>query len=126
MASEYCDIEITKMLLETDFPLFKIKVQNQCRPIYYTLPQEHPDWSNCDAYYIPSIYEVHTWLRRSKKLLIEVNMSHYKYYQIYVVDMNNALCKIYCQAKSYEEALIKGIKESLKILKDHESNSESR
>ena len=126
MASEYCDIEVTKMLLETDFPLFKIKVQNQCRPIYYTLSQGHTDWSNCDAYYIPSIYEVHTWLRRSKKLLIEVNMVPDQNFLISIMDMNKVLCEAVCRAKSYEESLLKGIKESLKILKDHEGNSESR
>ena len=99
MASEYCDIEITEMLLETDFPLFKIKFQNQCRPIYYTLPREHPDWSNCDAYYVPSIHEVHTWLRRFKKLYIEVDYLGDEFL-ISVVDMNLVKCLEVRRAKS--------------------------
>ena len=123
MASEYCDIEITKMLLETDFPLFKIKVQNQYRPIYYTLPQEHPDWSNCDAYYIPSIYEVQKWLREKKGIIIVIPPYSYDYINethtwTYEVWLGDNLERDAHKFHSYEEALLEGVRASVKLLKE--------
>ena len=59
---DFVTSEIVKKLKEKGYPLLKVRKQNG-DPIIYDLPEEHPDWQNCDAYYIPTIYQVLKWLR---------------------------------------------------------------
>lgn len=59
---DFVTSEIVKKLKEKDYPLLKVRKQNG-DPIIYDLPEDHPDWQNCDAYYIPTIYQVLKWLR---------------------------------------------------------------
>ena len=62
MEEDFVTSEIVKKLKEKGYPLLKVRKQNG-DPIIYDLPEEHPDWQNCDAYYIPTIYQVLKWLR---------------------------------------------------------------
>ena len=59
---DFVTSEIVKKLKEKGYPLLKVRKQNG-DPFIYDLPEEHPDWQNCDAYYIPTIYQVLKWLR---------------------------------------------------------------
>ena len=60
--SDFVTFGIAKKLKEKGYPLLKVRKQNG-NPIIYDLPEDHPDWQNCDAYYIPTIYQVLKWLR---------------------------------------------------------------
>lgn len=70
--SEYVTFEIAKKLKEKGYPLLRVIKQNG-NPIIYDLPQNHPNWQNCNAYYIPTISQVLKWLREEKKLYLGIN-----------------------------------------------------
>ena len=75
---DFVTFEIAKKLKEKGYPLLKVRKQN-VDPIIYDLPEEHPDWQNCDAYYIPTIYQVLKWLREEKKISVEKNFGMHPY-----------------------------------------------
>lgn len=62
--------EIAQKLKEKGYPLLRVIKQNG-NPIIYDLPKNHPNWQNCNAYYIPTISQVLKWLRDEKKLYVE-------------------------------------------------------
>lgn len=62
MSKEYVSKELARKLQEKGYPLKKVYRQDGA-PLFYDLPQDHPDWSQCDAWYLPSIWEVLKWLR---------------------------------------------------------------
>lgn len=76
--------EIAQKLKEKGYPLLRVIKQNG-NPIVYDLPQNHPNWQNCNAYYIPTISQVLKWLREEKKLHIMID--------IWKVDLNNTTYK---------------------------------
>ena len=67
LEEDYCSEELTKLLLEKGCPLEKIIIQDG-RPVYFTLPIDHPNWADCDAYYIPTHAQVMKWLREKHKI----------------------------------------------------------
>lgn len=87
MNEDYVSKELSRKLQEKGYPLKKVYRQDG-RPIFYDLPQDHPDWSQCDAWYLPSIWEVLKWLREEKNLHIEIISSAYGYIYI-VIDTPN-------------------------------------
>lgn len=66
---DFVTSQITKKLKEKGYPLLKVRKQNG-NPIIYDLPKEHPDWQNCDAYYIPTIAQVLKWMREEKSIYV--------------------------------------------------------
>lgn len=62
MSKDYVSKELARKLQEKGYPLKKVYRQDEA-PLFYDLPQDHPDWSQCDAWYLPSIWEVLKWLR---------------------------------------------------------------
>lgn len=112
MAKDLVTYQICKKLKEKGYPLLKVIVQDS-NPFIYDLPPEHPDWQNCDAYYIPTIYQVLKWLREKKNLHIQIEPAYFskiKLWKIYIVDINDyekySIGKEYI---SYEEAVLSGI-----------------
>lgn len=77
---EFVPVEIAQKLKEKGYPLLRVIKQNG-NPIVYDLPQNHPNWQNCNAYYIPTISQVLKWLREDKNIHIEIytNASGYNY-----------------------------------------------
>ena len=65
-----------------------------------------------------SLYEAQKWLREEKFLLIVVDRLLNGEYVFSVVDILNYSEEKNGTANSYEEALSKGIKEAIKILKE--------
>lgn len=71
LTEDYCSTKLTKLLLDIGCPLEKVKRQDG-RPIYYPLPKDHPNWADCDAYYIPTHASVMKWLRDEHLVVINI------------------------------------------------------
>lgn len=70
--SEFVSSEIAHKLKEKGFPLLRV-IKQRGEPIIYDLPKNHPNWQNCNAYYIPTISQVLKWLREEKRLYLGIN-----------------------------------------------------
>ena len=119
--SDFVTFEITKKLKEKGCPLLKVRKQNG-DPFIYDLPEEHPDWQNCDAWYIPTIWQVLKWLREEKKISVEKNVGMHPYKKDVcwyctivrfsesgvreILDNFGETCNVF---DSYEDAAISGI-----------------
>lgn len=93
MKRYYVDTELMPLLLEKGCPIRLIHIQNDSEPVWYTLPNEDPDWAYCDAYYIPTQAEVIDWLSEEKK--IDIMITRYEdeekdYYFCYNVQNNGS------------------------------------
>ena len=116
---DFVTSEIVKKLKEKG--LLKVRKQNG-DPIIYDLPEEHPDWQNCDAWYIPTIWQVLKWLREEKKISVEKNVGMHPYKRDVcwyctivrfsesgvreILDNFGETCNVF---DSYEDAAISGI-----------------
>lgn len=68
---EICAYEVAKLAKEKGFPLQKV-IKQDGRASFYELPQSHPDWANCDAWYLPTQSLLQRWLREEKNVHIEI------------------------------------------------------
>lgn len=68
---ELVTYEVAKLAKEKGFPLQKV-VKQDGRAFFYDLPQSHPDWANCDAWYLPTQSIMQRWLRKEKNIHIEI------------------------------------------------------
>lgn len=72
MAQYYVTSECARLLQKKGYPLQKVYKNNGDRPLFYDLPKEHPDWNKCDAWYIPTLLEVHQWLMTKQGIFVHV------------------------------------------------------
>ena len=72
---EICTSEVAKLAKEKGFSLQKVIKQDR-RAFFYELPQSHPDWANCDAWYLPTQGLLQRWLREEKK--VEAYVRHFE------------------------------------------------
>ena len=70
---EICTYEVAKLAKEKGFPLQKVIKQDR-RAFFYELSQSHPDWVNCDAWYLPTQSLLQRWLREEKGVTICVDI----------------------------------------------------
>jgi hypothetical protein len=68
---EICTYEVAKLAKEKGFPLQKV-IKQDGRAFFCELPQSHPDWANCDAWYLPTQSLLQRWLREEKGIVVEV------------------------------------------------------
>ena len=68
---EICTYEVAKLAKEKGFPLQKV-IKQDGRAFFYELPQSHPDWANCGAWYLPTQSLLQRWLREKKGIIVEV------------------------------------------------------
>lgn len=106
---DYCDYDTSVALGELGFPLKRMKVKNFI------------DGQFSDSIVTVLLYEAQKWLREEKK--IEVNATydnvvelHWHWYMKSLTNRNQITSII--NHDSYEQALLAGIKEAVKILKD--------
>jgi hypothetical protein len=69
---DFVPFEIAQKLKEKGYPLLRV-IKQRGEPIIYDLPKNHPNWQNCNAYYIPTISQVLKWLREEKKIYIGIS-----------------------------------------------------
>lgn len=115
MAQDYVTTECARLLQQKGFPLRKVYKDNGDRPLFYDLPKEHPDWSRCNAWYIPTLWEVQQWFRNECgiKILPRTEMRKEEY-RVDIYDECRCFSPIGWYS-SYEEALHEGIMEALKL-----------
>lgn len=119
---DYCSEELTRLLLKKGCPLEKIIIQDG-RPVYFTLPTDHPNWADCDAYYIPTHAQVMKWLRK-KGIFIEITAISLETitfeFEIKVIDEEHGFAfypESGCNEKpTYEEAVEAALKYSFENL----------
>lgn len=68
---EICTYEVAKLAKEKGFPLRKV-IKQDGRAFFYELPQSHPDWANCDTWYLPTQGLLQRWMREEKGIIVEV------------------------------------------------------
>lgn len=71
---EICTYEVAMLAKEKGFPLRKV-IKQDGRAFFYELPQSHPDWANCDAWYLPTQSLLQRWLREEKGIIIVLGYS---------------------------------------------------
>lgn len=69
MHEEICTCEVAKLAQKKGFPLQKV-IKQDGRAFFYELPQSHPDWANCDAWYPPTQSLLQRWLREEKGIIV--------------------------------------------------------
>lgn len=69
---EIVTFEVAKLAKEKGFPLQKV-IKQDGRAFFYELPQSHPDWANCDAWYLPTQSLLQRWLREEKGIQIYID-----------------------------------------------------
>ena len=134
---DYCDYETCVALKELGYKVPTsayympknsqlIFVINQFRggaamDCFYSNNSLPKDCMGSDFIDAPTMWEAQKWLREEKGLFVEVVMSYGKYdFDICSTKLeqnmtHKIMCEI-CGFESYEEALVEGIKEAIKIL----------
>ena len=84
--------------------------------LLYTRDFIHPD--DIDRVAAPLLYQAQKWLREKKLLHIVIDKLLYGAYEFSVVDILNYSEQKNGTSNSYEEALLEGIKEAIKLLKE--------
>lgn len=115
MNEDYVSKELARKLQQKGYPLKKVYRQDEA-PLFYDLPQDHPDWSQCDAWYLPSIWEVLKWLRKEKKIHVKTDILKaypeakltYWGYNIVLIDKYEVYHSEW-NSNSYEQAALAGI-----------------
>lgn len=116
MSKDYVSKELARKLQEKGYPLKKVYRQDGA-PLFYDLPQDHPDWSQCDAWYLPVIWDVLKWLREKHAIHIEILLGRNGwYFEIIQYEYYEEEKEYDCNLKSisviydsYEETAIAGI-----------------
>ena len=70
MKKEFVTRGLARKLLAKGCPISKVYKEDGTRPLFYNLPMEHPNWQDCDAWYIPTVEQVLLWLREEKKIYV--------------------------------------------------------
>lgn len=120
---EIVNFEVAKLAKEKGFPLQKV-IKQDGRTFFCELPQSHPDWANCDAWYLPTQSLLQRWLREEKGIHISVEyewvegIDDWTFYA-YIKKVNNA--KVVDDAiksgfNTYELALEETLKYALENL----------
>lgn len=131
---DYCDYDTCVALRELGFTLDmteKVYERNLMTNRYETIPK-------------PLLYEAHKWLREEKRICVEVDCCAGGYvwelckayqgnwfsggttiYTHYCEDnYNNALLNDCGKYNSYEDALLEGVRASIKILQDEQKEND--
>lgn len=106
---DFVTLEFAQKLKEKGYPLSRVIKQNG-NPVIYDLPKNHPNWQDCKAYYIPTVFQVLKWLREEKEIMV---------FPVYSTNTSKWCCSIVnadsldtyklSLSDSYEQANLEGI-----------------
>lgn len=119
---DYVSSDLARALKKRGYPLVKVYRDNGEKPLFYDLPKDNPRWSDCDAWYKPTLYQVQKWLREEHKIYIMVDRSwamtdSWNYHIVINDDFDSPIQQISKPNRLYEQALQDGIMKSLKYIK---------
>ena len=115
ITEDYCSYEMSKLLKKKGCPLEKV-IKQDGRPIYYTLPKKHPDWQDCDAYYIPTQAQAMKWLReKGYNIYVDYNTKFGLWYR-HIQELSTNVVWSLGGFDTYEEAVEAAIRWSLNNL----------
>ena len=131
---DYCDYETCVALreigcrIETEWYIHQPSYERGSCYLCFGIPRETSVLDECD--YIPrlSLYEAQKWLREKKGIHIAPRI--YLYHDINLDEQTSWECTIYVEwsaiytigkSLTYEDALLLGVKEAVKILKENET-----
>lgn len=108
---DFISEDLARKLKEKGYPMEIVPIDNRSdkpNPILFALPYDHPEWQYCDAWYIPTIFQVLKWLRK-KKIVVSILPTGYNketgfpgyYYVIY--DVAEYFWKKYEYPQSFED-----------------------
>ena len=60
---EFVSSELARKLQAKGCPLDKVYRSDGVRPLFYEFTKDHPDWQDCDGWYVPTVAQVLGWLR---------------------------------------------------------------
>lgn len=121
---EICTYEVCKLAKGKGFPLRKV-IKQDGRAFFYELPQSHPDWANCDAWYIPTQNLLQRWLREEKNIVVVVDwfsIERKYYWSVFDTTKDDMFASFIPPSRSmsrydtWEQALESGLKYALKKL----------
>ena len=75
---DYASFELTRVLKQKGYPLVKVVKDNGDKPLFYDLPKDHPDWSDCEVWYKPTLYQVQKWLDTQHGILVSVGYAPHR------------------------------------------------
>ena len=93
---DYCDYGLLRSLIEIGYPKYRI----------------------LDTGFRILLYEAHKWLREEKGLHIEIDRVGYDWLVSVIETKNNLCLAVKNRCQSYEEALLEGVRASIKLLKE--------
>lgn len=79
MKEEFVSNGLARKLQAKGCPLDKVYRSDGVRPLFYEFPLGHPEWQDCDAWYVPTVSQVLVWLREVKNLHIEIVAASFGY-----------------------------------------------
>lgn len=126
MAQDYVTVECAKLLQKKGFPLQKVSKNNGDRPLFYDWQIEHLDWSQCDAWYIPTLWDAKLWLIEKG---LEVVAYYSNWNQSWRYDVNDvskstdSILEFGNDYRKFTEALQAGIMKSLEFLPSLEEST---
>ncbi|MBQ4589025.1 MAG: hypothetical protein IJA95_07040 [Bacteroidaceae bacterium] len=101
------------------YPLQKVYKNNGDRPLFYDWQIEHHGWSQCDAWYIPTLWDAKLWLIEK---VLEVVAYYSNWNQSWRYDVNDvskstdSILEFGNDYRKFTEALQAGIMKSLEFL----------
>lgn len=104
----YVSSDMARKLKDKNYPLIKVYKQDG-NPVLFELPFDDPNWQDCEAWYIPTIYEVIEYFRDIIYIYIvidkNITIKNSWYYKIYINDdANNIITQQPIENKTYEQA----------------------
>lgn len=78
MKEDFVPQHLAKKLLDKGYPMIEIPTggrDNRSIPVLFELPEDHPDWQYCKAWWIPTIYQVLKWLREEKHIHVAAGVT---------------------------------------------------
>ena len=115
---EICTYEVCKLAKEKGFPLQKV-IKQGGRAFFYELPQSHPGWANCDAWYLPTQSLLQRWLREEKNIdiaIVPLYTGGYSYIVYNIHCRDNRVVNTNAGYATYELALEDALKYILENL----------
>lgn len=128
MEQDYVTIECARLLQKKGYPLKEVYKNNGDRPLFYDLPKKHPDWSQCDAWYIPTLWDAKLWLIEKG---LEVVAYYSNWNQSWRYDVNDvskstdSILEFGNDYRKFTEALQAGIMKSLEFLPSLEEQTKN-